>query len=361
MTGYRGFILCLLVGLLGLYACSQQPLSGQETVQETVANENITPQESGQEAVQDSGPETAPEKNTSEPGQEPTNTEPKPDASETESGEEAVQDSPPVEAPTEKEAPISRPLDTTGGRVCYNNICVEATKENMNGKGVTVLFQKPQGTVPKGSVAPPMDVGPDNWKPLGSVFVVFQNVQVPSGVRPDQLRVAFVYKGAWQFVPTTYDAQKKEWRGETNHFSVWGLVVSGGPCALCHDAETCNGGVCQAPQCQNDNDCGSTAYCSTNLKVCFKKPPCETKLELCNGIDDNCSGQADEGCRSCRTSANCEPGQQCARGTCVEGCAPDQKRCNNQCVDIYLDSNNCGACGVVCDTGRQCVEGACVQ
>ncbi len=362
MIRYWGLLTCLWIGLAGMVACSQLPVSGPEAVEETAGSEAPVLQEAVQETTQDAGVEVTPDASQEEPGREPNGAEPLPDTTGSEDSREVTPEASPKEATQEIASPVERLIDSTGGRVCYENVCVETTQQAMNGSGLGVLFQRPTKPAPQGSVSPPMDVGPDNWKPQDTVFIIFQNVQVPSGVQPTQLRVAFVNSGGrWQFVPTTYDAQKKEWRGETNHLSVWGLVVSGGPCSLCHDTEVCNGGTCQAPTCQSNSDCGSDEYCSTNKNVCFTKPPCTAKRELCNGLDDNCNAQNDEGCQQCRTAADCDPGQQCARGTCVEGCAPDQIRCNGQCTGVFLDTKNCGACGVVCGANRQCVDGACVE
>ena len=52
-----------------------------------------------------------------------------------------------------------------------------------------------------------------------------------------------------------------------------------------------------------------------------------------------------------------------APSACYDGgvvgakCGEGYSECNGQCVDLMVDSNNCGACGVVCPGGRACHRG----
>ena len=41
-------------------------------------------------------------------------------------------------------------------------------------------------------------------------------------------------------------------------------------------------------------------------------------------------------------------------------CGEDFVDCDGRCVDVEIDENNCGECGVVCGDGESCVDGACV-
>jgi hypothetical protein len=34
--------------------------------------------------------------------------------------------------------------------------------------------------------------------------------------------------------------------------------------------------------------------------------------------------------------------------------------CNDKCVSLYFDSQNCGGCGRRCGPGQRCQEGRCV-
>jgi hypothetical protein len=114
--------------------------------------------------------------------------------------------------------------------------------------------------------------------------------------------------------------------------------------------------------------------------------------EDCDGKDNDCDGQVDDGATcldplySCQAgSCKCEPendcpsygcvdtatdakhcggcGHACATtATCVAGkcvCAP-QDQCNGACVDKSSDLKNCGTCGNACATGASCVNGGCV-
>jgi hypothetical protein len=70
----------------------------------------------------------------------------------------------------------------------------------------------------------------------------------------------------------------------------------------------------------------------------------------------------------------CGEGTYCGDGACVSVCQEDQTYCGGSCVDLQVDRQNCGACGNVCETihpaGRCegndcyldqiCVAGGCV-
>ena len=38
-------------------------------------------------------------------------------------------------------------------------------------------------------------------------------------------------------------------------------------------------------------------------------------------------------------------------------CAKGYTECDGLCVDLLVDGNNCGACGVICPGGRPCHDG----
>src|SRR5262249_18595987 len=91
--------------------------------------------------------------------------------------------------------------------------------------------------------------------------------------------------------------------------------------------------------------------------------------ELCNGIDDDCSGApetAAEGATACTvsnaysicrtTSAPAATG--CYTVACIDGYADcDSTRgCE---TNTLTDRNNCGACGSVCAPGASCINGVC--
>ncbi|MCS7109353.1 MAG: hypothetical protein NZ903_00970 [Candidatus Micrarchaeota archaeon] len=62
----------------------------------------------------------------------------------------------------------------------------------------------------------------------------------------------------------------------------------------------------------------------------------------------------------------CEAGENCTScpndcGRCPElGCSRDYPtKCNNKCVNIRNDTENCGSCGVECQKGQICIGGVC--
>jgi hypothetical protein len=71
--------------------------------------------------------------------------------------------------------------------------------------------------------------------------------------------------------------------------------------------------------------------------------------EACDGKDNDCDGQTDDG-------ATCSDLTVCQGGACV--CAP-QNTCGAACVDKQNDPNFCGGCSVKCPTGGLCQLGMC--
>lgn len=72
--------------------------------------------------------------------------------------------------------------------------------------------------------------------------------------------------------------------------------------------------------------------------------------ETCDGIDDDCDGQADN-------AAKCAAaGEDCIAGKC--SCKVGNV-CAGQCVDTQSDPHNCGGCSIECKLGS-CSNGKCV-
>jgi len=134
----------------------------------------------------------------------------------------------------------------------------------------------------------------------------------------------------------------------------------------CDKAEDCAAeGVVCAPR------TGQRGYC------------CTPTAEVCNGADDNCNGQPDDlADASCYTGpegtldqGNCKAGKAAcgANGTVVcagevlpaatESCNGDDDDCDGETdegFNLQTDMANCGACGKFCNAVTQlCVDGTC--
>ncbi len=73
--------------------------------------------------------------------------------------------------------------------------------------------------------------------------------------------------------------------------------------------------------------------------------------EECNGRDDDCDGEVDEGADS-----DCTDLEQCVDGDCE--CRPENQ-CGSDCVNLDFDPSNCGQCGNACSPGQTCEDGVC--
>ncbi len=159
--------------------------------------------------------------------------------------------------------------------------------------------------------------------------------------------------------------------------------------------ETCDGldNDCDTQVDENDPGGGSSCItglsgvCSPGIEHCVSgQLDCEQNVqpssETCNGLDDNCDGQIDEGNpgggAACDTGllGICKPGLfECQNGslTCVQTTQPGTESCNglDDDCDGSVDENNPGGGGVcstgnpgICDAGtQQCQNGSlqCVQ
>jgi MYXO-CTERM domain-containing protein len=150
----------------------------------------------------------------------------------------------------------------------------------------------------------------------------------------------------------------------------------------CNDGDSCTtdscsgpGGTCQhaaKPGCCTPNDPQVGMPCDPP-KSPYDKPPCKAGhleckngqldcvgavkpgLEICDGIDNDCNGVADN-------PGNCpNPGDVCLWGECVSDCKPGEFPCDDgytcyegHCVPITCDK-------VVCPMGKTCVNGICTD
>jgi hypothetical protein len=115
--------------------------------------------------------------------------------------------------------------------------------------------------------------------------------------------------------------------------------------------------------------------CAAEGAVGMCRPIITAGAELCDNVDNDCNGVADDGMGLC-------PGTQvCDKGTCVEACGTGEFRCDpgytckaGHCIDDICADVECpagqacrdGMClnacdGVVCPAGEECQLGRCVD
>ena len=78
---------------------------------------------------------------------------------------------------------------------------------------------------------------------------------------------------------------------------------------------------------------GFTA-CGRNGLYCDADPN-PPQEEICNGLDDNCDGQVDEGCFDfeCNADADCDQGEICESGRCAEAPVVEEDTCDGRDSD----------------------------
>jgi hypothetical protein len=121
-----------------------------------------------------------------------------------------------------------------------------------------------------------------------------------------------------------------------------------GSCGLCDDTNPCtlnicaDGGQCTHPAGNQGAQCGAQELC---LGQCQAGSCVETAVEVCNGQDDDCDDQVDEG-------DLCPAGFSCDAGVCKQDCTP--------AAGSWTDWS-CGACSVECGGGTQLCTRSCTN
>ncbi len=126
--------------------------------------------------------------------------------------------------------------------------------------------------------------------------------------------------------------------------------------AMCARNADCDTGLCLeigrcTDACDEARPCPSGWACDSIPGaglVCLCDPTAPE--EICNGLDDDCDGRADNGAR-------CAAGLVCEGGECL---CPVEERCDGACVDRSSDPAHCGACGNACPSGQACEASTCV-
>ncbi|MCK6570543.1 putative metal-binding motif-containing protein [Myxococcota bacterium] len=160
---------------------------------------------------------------------------------------------------------------------------------------------------------------------------------------------ACAYPGTYEADETTCDLLDNDCDGAVDE--AFDLGIDASNCGLCgrvctfpNAAALCVGGECHPGQCEagwHDADGNAGNGCEY---LCLPSPDA---IETCNGADDDCDGDVDEGF---------DGGERC------DGVDNDCDDAVDEGYDVATDARNCGACGVVCESPHRagvCEGAAC--
>ena len=135
--------------------------------------------------------------------------------------------------------------------------------------------------------------------------------------------------------------------------------------------------VCINPQ-QNDfncNGCGNVCPQGTRCEAGVCGVTCQDGLTVCTSTVDAGDGGTTSidrcvnllvdtnNCGACGTACEggtfCSPTDDAGDAGCGLGCFGGTLLCSNRCVDPKIDFYNCGGCNSVCDGGQSCVNSKC--
>ena len=98
----------------------------------------------------------------------------------------------------------------------------------------------------------------------------------------------------------------------------------------------------------DDDDLSCAGACPAGMTAC------DDRCVDLRSDPDNC-GRCDNECEDSDGGGNV-----CNDGKCAARCAPTLTNCTGACVDERIDPQNCGACGLACGCGQVCSNGICV-
>jgi hypothetical protein len=144
---------------------------------------------------------------------------------------------------------------------------------------------------------------------------------------------------------------------------------------LTSDAQNCGGCGVQCPSGQTcaDGLCsGDVSPCGSGRRGAFCDLDAGTSLLCCAG--GGCADVETDSANCGYCGYSCQPGLSCLQGQCLatscttttagEACVQGDGGlggcCGTSCLDLGIDPDNCGGCGVKCASVESCVQGACV-
>lgn len=104
--------------------------------------------------------------------------------------------------------------------------------------------------------------------------------------------------------------------------------------------------------------CVSACAVEYTVPLATENPMCAPGLLACAGdcVDPSESALHCGGCERA-----CGPDEACMQGECVTDCGAGRIVCDQICIDIASDPAQCGACNRPCDAESVCEAGMCVE